>query len=250
MRFSFGYDLTDTVRAAILETPEDAWVPALDQDGTDRENGEVVEITDRLELSCWPEDSRLIVRREPRTPARSCRSPTMTATASRRPSPTSPTRTSLSWSAAIASAPESRTGSATTRDTGLAKFPFKEFALNDVWLEIVMLAHDLIVWTQTLLLDAELANAEPNGCDTGCCTSPPGSRSPDGAANCTSARLALDRSAQSRVRETHRAARRSRLNPGRRAPAIRADRAPAAIAATKKQGRTDGGASRSRGRCP
>ena len=47
------------------------------------------------------------------------------------------------------------------KDTGLAKFPFKEFALNEVWLEIVMLAHDLIVWTQALVLDGELAKAEP-----------------------------------------------------------------------------------------
>ena len=47
------------------------------------------------------------------------------------------------------------------KDTGLAKFPFKEFQLNEVWLEIVMLAHDLIVWTQALLLDGELAKAEP-----------------------------------------------------------------------------------------
>jgi Transposase DDE domain group 1 len=30
-----------------------------------------------------------------------------------------------------------------------------------VWLEIVMLAHDLIVWTQALLLTGELAKAEP-----------------------------------------------------------------------------------------
>ncbi len=47
------------------------------------------------------------------------------------------------------------------KDTGLARFPFKAFALNEVWLQIVMLAHDLIVWTQALLLDGELAKAEP-----------------------------------------------------------------------------------------
>jgi Transposase DDE domain group 1 len=47
------------------------------------------------------------------------------------------------------------------KDTGLRKFPFKEFALNEVWLEIVMVAHDLIVWTQALLLDGEFAKAEP-----------------------------------------------------------------------------------------
>jgi hypothetical protein len=47
------------------------------------------------------------------------------------------------------------------KDTGLANMPFKQFALNEVWIEIVMLAHDLLVWTQTLLLDGDLARAEP-----------------------------------------------------------------------------------------
>ena len=47
------------------------------------------------------------------------------------------------------------------KDTGLAKLPFKPFALNEVWVEIVMLAHDLLVWTQALALDGELAKAEP-----------------------------------------------------------------------------------------
>jgi len=47
------------------------------------------------------------------------------------------------------------------KDTGLAKFLFKDFALNEVWLEIVALAHDLIVWTQALTLSGELAKAEP-----------------------------------------------------------------------------------------
>jgi Transposase DDE domain group 1 len=45
MRFSVGYELTETVRSAILEIPEDAWVSALDQDGSERENGQVTEIT-------------------------------------------------------------------------------------------------------------------------------------------------------------------------------------------------------------
>jgi hypothetical protein len=64
MRFSFGYELTESVRAAILHTPADAWVAALDQDGSIRENGEVAEITDRVDVSSWPEGSRLIIRRE------------------------------------------------------------------------------------------------------------------------------------------------------------------------------------------
>src|SRR4051794_24375187 len=64
LRFSVGYELTEPVRAAILELPEDAWVAALEQDGGDRPNGQVAEITDRVDLSTWPEGSRLIVRRE------------------------------------------------------------------------------------------------------------------------------------------------------------------------------------------
>jgi Transposase DDE domain group 1 len=161
LRFSVGYELTETVRAAILEIPEDAWVVALDQDGSERDNGEVAEITDRVDLSSWPEGSRLIIRRE-------------------RPHPGA----QLSFTdhdgyrfqailtdqhdedVAIIECRHRQHAHVEDRirddkDTGLAKFPFKEFALNEVWLEIVLLAHDLIVWTQALLLDGELAKAEP-----------------------------------------------------------------------------------------
>jgi hypothetical protein len=41
---------------------------------------------------------------------------------------------------------------------------------DQVWLQIVALAHDLIVWTRRLLLTGELANAEPNVCSTDCST--------------------------------------------------------------------------------
>jgi hypothetical protein len=41
--FSVGYDLTETVRAAILEIPDTDWVPALEQDGSPRPNGQVAE---------------------------------------------------------------------------------------------------------------------------------------------------------------------------------------------------------------
>jgi Transposase DDE domain group 1 len=157
MRFSFGYDLTETVRTAILEIPEEAWVPALDQDGSDRENGQVAEITQRVDLSSWPEGSRLIVRRE-------------------RPHPGA----QLSFTdhdgyrfqailtdhgdpdiAILERLHRQPARVEDHKDTGLAKLPFKAFALNEVWLEIVLLAHDLIVWTQALLLEGELAKAEP-----------------------------------------------------------------------------------------
>jgi hypothetical protein len=161
MRFSFGYDLTDSVRQAILEIPTDAWVPALDQDGTIRENGEVCEITERLELSSWPEGSRLIVRREHPHPGAQL---------------SFSDHDGFRFQAILTDQPEPDIAVIERRhrqrarvedrirddkDTGLANFPFKEFALNEIWLEIVLLAHDLIVWTQALLLDGELAKAEP-----------------------------------------------------------------------------------------
>ncbi len=62
IRFSVGFDLTESVRAAILGLPGDAWNTALNQGGEQRENGEVAEITDLLDLAAWPEGSRVIVR--------------------------------------------------------------------------------------------------------------------------------------------------------------------------------------------
>ena len=161
MRFSVGYELTEQVRTAILALPEDAWVLALAQDGTERQNGEAAEITEMVDLSAWPDGSRLIVRRE-------------------RPHPGA----QLSFTdhdgyrfQAILTDQDDRDIAVLEcrhrqhahvedrirddKDTGLSKFPFKAFALNEVWLEIVMLAHDLIIWTQALTLDGELAKAEP-----------------------------------------------------------------------------------------
>ena len=47
------------------------------------------------------------------------------------------------------------------KDTGLSKLPFRDFQMNQLWLYLVLIAHDLIRWTQALLLTGELAKAEP-----------------------------------------------------------------------------------------
>ncbi|MCA1700052.1 MAG: IS1380 family transposase [Actinobacteria bacterium] len=161
IRFSVGYELTQTVRAAILKIPRDAWVSALAQDGSERDNGEVAEITDSVQLAAWPQGTRLIVRRE-------------------RPHPGAQLSFSdhdgYRFQVILTDQPDEQIAIIECRhrqhahvedrirddkDTGLAKFPFQAFQLNEVWLQIVMLAHDLIVWTQALLLDGELAKAEP-----------------------------------------------------------------------------------------
>jgi hypothetical protein len=189
MRFSVGYELTEQVRAAILELPEDAWVRALDQDGSERENGEVAEITDMVDLCSWPEGTRLIVSRERPHPGAQL---SFTDHDGYRfqailTDQTDPEIAVLECRHRQHAHVEARIRD--DKDTGLAKFPFKEFALNEVWLEIVMLAHDLIIWTQALCLDGVTESSQkpsPNGCVTASCTSPGDSRSQDDAGNSTS----------------------------------------------------------------
>src|SRR5208282_10908 len=161
MRFSVGYELTEPVRAAILQIPKDAWVPALDQDGSVRENGQAAEITQNVELSSWPEGSRLIVRRERPHPGAQLSFSDHDGYRFQAILTDQPDR-----DIALLQCPHRQHAPVEDRirddkDTGLSKLPFKEFKLNEVWLEIVMLAHDLIVWTQALLLDGEIAKAEP-----------------------------------------------------------------------------------------
>jgi Transposase DDE domain group 1 len=164
MRFSVGYELTVPVRAAILEIPADAWIPALDQDGSERENGEVCEITDRVDLSAWGEENqptRLIVRRERPHPGAQL---SFTDHDGYRfqailTDQTDPDIAIIECRHRQHAHVEDRIRD--DKDTGLSKFPFKKFALNEVWLEIVMLAHDLLVWTQALALTGGLAKAEP-----------------------------------------------------------------------------------------
>ncbi len=161
MRFSVGYELTETVRSAILQIPKDTWVVALDQDGSARKNGEVVEITSMVDLSAWPERSRLIVRRERPHPGAQL---SFTDHDGYRFQAILTDQTDQDI--AVLECRHRQHAHVEDRirddkDTGLSKFPFKEFALNEVWLETVMFAHDLFVWTQALTLTGDLANAEP-----------------------------------------------------------------------------------------
>ena len=44
----------------------------------------------------------------------------------------------------------------TAKQTGLGRFPSREFAINAVWLQLALTAADLLAWTQTILLDGAL----------------------------------------------------------------------------------------------
>ena len=47
------------------------------------------------------------------------------------------------------------------KSTGFGRFPSRDFGVNTVWLELSLTAIDLLAWTRFLLLDGELATAEP-----------------------------------------------------------------------------------------
>ncbi|AVH61467.1 hypothetical protein C4B68_27995 [Streptomyces dengpaensis] len=47
------------------------------------------------------------------------------------------------------------------KTTGFGRFPSRHFAINSTWLELSLAAIDLLAWMRLLLLDGELATAEP-----------------------------------------------------------------------------------------
>ncbi len=161
IRFSVGYELNDTVRAAILETPEGAWVQAIDADGEDRDGAWVAELTDNLDLSAWLEGTRLICRRE-------------------RPHPGAQfqifdehgyrytcflTDQDGNDIAALELRHRGRARVEDSiragKDTGMRNLPHHAFEHNQTWLELSLIAQDLLTWTKLICLTGQLATAEP-----------------------------------------------------------------------------------------
>jgi len=88
VEFSFGFPVDQRVQNAVGLIPPECWHPAIEDGDELREGAWVAEATGMTGLSSWPEGSRLILRKERPTPARSSPSPTWTGTASPRSSPT------------------------------------------------------------------------------------------------------------------------------------------------------------------
>jgi hypothetical protein len=160
INFLMGLDLTEGVRAAILDLPETAWRPAIRQDGDTREGAWVAEITDRLDLTRWPDGSRVVVRRERPHPGAQL---SFTDHDGHR---FLATLTDLEGHAAELERLHRARANAEDRvrnakQTGLENLPFRAFDHNAIWLELSLIAQDLSAWTQHLALDGELALCEP-----------------------------------------------------------------------------------------
>lgn len=47
------------------------------------------------------------------------------------------------------------------KNTGFGRFPSRVFVITQAWLQLTLTGTDLLAWTQILLLNGELAIAEP-----------------------------------------------------------------------------------------
>jgi hypothetical protein len=163
--FSVGVPVTEPARRAITAVTD--WLPALDADGDLRDGAQIAEITGQLDpkaLNAFPAGTRFIVRRErPHPGAQLDLFDTINGFRHQVfATDTPPGAGSLQFlevrhRAHARVEDRIRCGKA----TGFGRFPSRVFAINAAWLELALTAIDLIAWTQMLLLDGELARAEP-----------------------------------------------------------------------------------------
>lgn len=162
VRFIVGHRLTAEIAQILVETPESGWQTAVSADGTDeREWAQVVEITHLVDLSGWPEGTRMIARREH---AHVGAQLTFTDHDGHRfqVCVTDLGDDDIAYLEALyrgRGRVERRICDA--KDTGLANLPSASMAINQAWVALVMMAQDLLAWTQHLYLDGDLAIAEP-----------------------------------------------------------------------------------------
>lgn len=162
VRFIVGHDLTAAIASILVTAPKRRWTPAVSSDGLEeREHAQVIEITDQVDLSGWPEGTRMIARREPAHPGAQL---TFSDIDGHRYQVclTDLADDDIAYLEALYRGRgrcEQRICDA--KDTGLANLPSASFAINQAWLTTVLMAQDLLAWTQLLTLEGELARVEP-----------------------------------------------------------------------------------------
>lgn len=162
--YSVGFALTEALRQAIMLVPEKVWTPALDADGGLRAGPDVAELTGLLDLTRWPTGMRVIVRRERPHPGAQL-SIFEERDGWRYQAFVTNTNTTTGQLAFLEARHraharvEDRIRAA--KDTGLGRFPSRDYQINTAWLTAVAIAADLIAWLRLLALTEALATAEP-----------------------------------------------------------------------------------------
>ncbi|MFF9403754.1 IS1380 family transposase [Streptomyces sp. NPDC014744] len=162
LSYSVGMTITDAIHQAVLKVPASAWTPAVEPDGDIRDGAWVAEIDAGSDcLTGWPKGLRLIVRKERPHPGAQLRftdADGMRLTCF----------TTNTVSEAIATLELRHRQRARAEDriraaraTGLRNFPLHDATQNQIWLEIVQIALDLLAWMPLLALAGTARLWEP-----------------------------------------------------------------------------------------
>jgi hypothetical protein len=160
LSYSVGMTITEQIHQAVLQIPASAWTPAVEPGGQIRDGAWVAELTGDV-LDGWPQGMRLIVRKERPHPGAQLRftdadGMRLTAFATNTPGPPI---AALELRHRQRARAEDRIRAA--RATGLTNLPLHDTAQNQVWLEIVQLALDLLAWMPMLALTGPARLWEP-----------------------------------------------------------------------------------------
>ncbi|MEU9625134.1 IS1380 family transposase [Streptomyces sp. NPDC048155] len=160
LSYSVGMVITEAIHQHVLEIPSSAWTPAVEPDGEVRDGAWVAELTGDL-LDGWPQGIRLIVRKERPHPGAQLRitdADGMRITCFATNTPDRPIA-ELELRHRLRARAEDRIRAA--RATGLRNLPLHDTAQNQVWLEIIQLALDLLAWMPMLALTGQARLWEP-----------------------------------------------------------------------------------------
>jgi hypothetical protein len=154
--------ITEPIREAIRAASD--WIPAINTDGAPRDGAEICEITGLVPASGYPEGTRFIVRRErPHPGAQLSLFDTIEGWRHQVMATDTPAGNGNIQYLEARHRGHARVEDRirTGKDTGFGRFPSRVFAINQAWLELALTGIDLLAWTQHLLLDGDLALAEP-----------------------------------------------------------------------------------------
>lgn len=162
LSYSVGMTITEAIHQAALKIPASAWTPAVEPDGEIRDGAWVAEIDAGSDcLTGWPTGIRLIVRKERPHPGAQLRftdadGTRLTCFA---------TNTKHTPIAALELRHRQRARAEdrirAARATGLRNLPLHDTTQNQIWLEIVQIALDLLAWMPMLTLTGAARLWEP-----------------------------------------------------------------------------------------
>lgn len=160
LSYSVGMTISEQIHQAVLKIPASAWTPAVEPDGEVRDGAWVAELTGDCRKG-WPKGMRLIVRKGRPHPGAQLRITDadglrLTAFAT---NTTGVPIAALELRHRQRARAEDRIRAA--RATGLRNLPLHDTAQNQVWLEIVQLALDLLAWLPMLAMSGETRRWEP-----------------------------------------------------------------------------------------